>query len=480
VVSIDRAGKTVEVLDHRSGKRARERYDRLVLAPGADPIVPRGLVENMGTGQSAVMTLRHVGDVDRMKARVDGGVQHAVVVGGGFIGLEVAEQLRHRGVAVTLVEAATQVMAPMDPEMACLALDELREHGVKVILGCGVKSIQAIGTRARVHLTNQELVEADLVLLSIGVAPESKLAREAGLKVNERGAIIVDEYQRTSDPEIYAVGDAVEVEDSVLGTRVTIPLAGPANRQGRLAADHMMGLEPRPYPGSLGTGVLRLFRLVMASAGWNEKRLAAAGKKIHVDYEVVMTHPWHHASYYPGAKRLHMKLIFARDDGRVLGVQAVGEEGVEKRVDVIAMAMRLKATVRDLAQAELSYSPPIGSAKDPVNMLGFQGENILNGVTRVVTAEETRKAGDSWARVDVRTREEYDSGHLEGATHIPVEELRTRLREIPRGKPVVVYCAVGMRGYIAQRLLTQSGFADTQNLTGGYMSWEMALKGAVE
>jgi rhodanese-related sulfurtransferase len=317
-----------------------------------------------------------------------------------------------------------------------------------------------------------------LVLLAIGVAPESRLARDAGLAVNDRGAIKVDASMRTNDPHIYAVGDAVEVADAMMpGGRVVVPLAGPANRQGRLAADHIFreqaGLSGGhlEYRGTQGTGVVRVFGLVLASSGWNEKRLKAAGKRLHQDYEVVYIHPFHHASYYPGAKRMHLKLLFARPDGKILGVQVFGEEGVEKRVDVIAMAMQMGGTVFDLAQAELSYAPPFGSAKDPVNMVGFQGANILQNLTRVVTPSEVRDAGQQWTILDVRTRNEFTSGHLPNAVNIPLNELRERLAEVPRGKPVIAYCAVGLRGYLAQRLLSQSGIDDVRNMTGGYTSW---------
>jgi NADPH-dependent 2,4-dienoyl-CoA reductase/sulfur reductase-like enzyme/rhodanese-related sulfurtransferase len=424
------------------------------------------------------MTLRNIPDVDRMKAFIDGGVKHVVVVGGGFIGLEVAEQLIHRNVRVTMIELTPQVMAPFDPEMCSVAQQTLIEHGVDLRLGTAVKTLKTDGTKVSVVLDSGSPVSADLVLLAIGVAPESRLARDCGLAINDRGAIKVDASMRTNDPHIYAVGDAVEVADAMMpGGRVVVPLAGPANRQGRLAADHIFreqaGLSGGhlEYRGTQGTGVVRVFGLVLASSGWNEKRLKAAGKRLHQDYEVVYIHPFHHASYYPGAKRMHLKLLFARPDGKILGVQVFGEEGVEKRVDVIAMAMQMGGTVFDLAQAELSYAPPFGSAKDPVNMVGFQGANILQNLTRVVTPSEVRDAGQQWTILDVRTRNEFTSGHLPNAVNIPLNELRERLAEVPRGKPVIAYCAVGLRGYLAQRLLSQSGIDDVRNMTGGYTSW---------
>ena len=419
-----------------------------------------------------------------MKSVVDAGIRSAVVIGAGFIGLEVTEQLVRRGVKTDVVELLPQVMPPLDAEMVTPVHEVLIQQGVKLHLADGVAELEASGEQQlRVRLKSGAELLTDLVILAIGVRPDSSLAAAAGLELNERGAIRVNAHMQTTDPAIYAVGDAVEVEDAVLGGKTQIPLAGPANRQGRLVADHVASLQELVpwdadsvrYRGSQGTSIVRVFELAVAMTGSSEKSLARLGRQLHRDYEVVYVHPMHHADYYPGATRMTLKLLFERPSGRVLGAQAVGEDGVDKRIDVIAMAIQMRASVFDLEQSELCYSPQFGSAKDPVNQAGFQASNVLREITRPITPAELnaiRQADpQSIVALDVRSPPEFAAGHVEGAVHIPIEELRSRLAEIPRDRPLVTYCAVGMRGYLSERILRQSGFADVRNLTGGYRTW---------
>jgi NADPH-dependent 2,4-dienoyl-CoA reductase/sulfur reductase-like enzyme/rhodanese-related sulfurtransferase len=486
VQAIDRAAKHVEVRELATGRVEQERYDYLILAPGAAPIRPAPLLAEVGADHPRVLSLRSIPDVDQIKAVVDAGARNVVVIGGGFIGLEVTEQLVHRGATVRLVEMLPQVMPPLDAEMVAPIQELLRAKGVELHLGDGVAGLTPFdGQRVRVRLQSGTALDADLVLLAIGVKPETSLGAAAGLELNERGALRVDGYLRTSDPAIYAVGDAVEVDEPILGGKTQIPLAGPANRQGRLAADHLaaeLGRTLWPdgaprYRGSQGTSVVRVFNAAAAMTGLSEKALARAGKKLHEDFEVVYVHPFHHADYYPGAQRMTLKLLFERPTGRVLGAQAVGGEGVDKRIDVLAMAIQMRATVFDLEQAELCYAPQFGSAKDPVNQAGFQATNVLRGVTQVVTAKELANLindtpGGSVTVLDVRAKSEYAAGHVPGAVNVPIEELRSRLDDVPKQKPVVTYCAVGQRGYISERILKQHGWNDIRNLSGGFRSWQ--------
>ena len=485
VKHIDRAAQEVVVDELTTGRTYRERYDFLVLAPGAAPLRPLALLRQVGDDHPRVVSLRNIPDVDRIKQYVDAGVKRAVVLGGGFIGLEVTEQLVRRGVPTVLVELLPQVMPPFDAEMVSAAHAVLREHGVALNLGDGVDELlPGDGEEVVVRLKSGKRIEADLVLLAIGVRPESALAATAGLDLNERGAIQVDGQMRTSDPAIYAVGDAVEVDDPIGGGKTQIPLAGPANRQGRLVADHCLSRAGAidlneaslRYRGSQGTSIVRVFDLALGMTGLSEKALERLGWRLHQEYEVVYVHPFHHATYYPGARQLTLKLIFARPDGRILGAQAVGSEGIDKRIDVIAMCIQMRGTVFDLEQAELCYAPQFGSAKDAVNMAGFQATNVLRGITRVMTPGELiamrdQMGPDAVTVLDVRTTKEFDAGHLAGAVNIPLDQLRERLDEVPHERPVVTYCAVGMRGYLAQRILAQRGLNDVVNLSGGYRTW---------
>lgn len=472
VVGIDRSRKVVTVRDLEAGHTYEEGYDKLLLSPGAEPKHPR----LDGVDAPEIYTLRTVPDtlaIDRYIGEQS--PQRAVVVGGGFIGVEMAENLRERGIEVTVVEFLKQVVAPLDPEMAAILHGHLTENGVNLRLGVGVERFERRGDVLHVCLSDGSALPADLVLLSIGVAPESKLAKDAGLMLGLGGSIQVDDTLATSDQDIYAVGDAVSVRHIVSGQETLLPLAGPASKQGRIAAENMLGGTPVRFKGVQGSAVLKVFDLAAAATGLNEKQLKQLGLPYHKTY----IHPSSHASYYPGAAPLSMKLLFA-PDGKLLGAQAVGSEGADKRIDVLAAAIRLGGTVYDLEELELGYAPPFSSAKDPVNMLGFTAANILRGDMPVVYAEDVdaldRKAV---TLLDIRTAEERMIGELPGSVHIPLDQLRGRLAEVPQEKPVYVYCSVGQRGYVAQRILLQRGY-EAYNLSGGYKTYRMVHEEPVQ
>lgn len=460
VVAIDRAAQTVTVRDLETGGEATDRYDHLVLSPGANAIIPA----IPGVDLPGVFTVRTVPDARTVRAWIDSRqATRALVVGGGFIGLEMAENLRHRGLAVTLVEKADQVMPPLDAEMAAPVRARLEERGVVVMLGEAAAAIRSEAGALHVTTERGAAVVADLVILAIGVRPETTLARQAGLALGPRGGFRVDAQMRTSDPRILAVGDAVEVVDLATGAPALIPLAGPANRQGRLAADIIAG-RSGSFRGVQGTAVCGVFGLTVAMTGASEKSLARAGAPAA---GVVRLHPGQHVGYYPGATPIHLKLLYRLDDGRVLGAQAVGEDGVERRIDVIATAMRLGATVEDLADLELCYAPQYGAAKDAVNLAGMVASNDRNGDAPALAWSAADD--QAFAVLDVREPGEWAAGHHGRAVHIPLHQLRDRLAELPRDRPLAVYCAGGQRSYYAVRLLRQSGF-DARNLSGGWLS----------
>jgi pyruvate/2-oxoglutarate dehydrogenase complex dihydrolipoamide dehydrogenase (E3) component/rhodanese-related sulfurtransferase len=386
------------------------------------------------------------------------------VVGAGFIGLEMAENLHRRGLQVTVLEMLDQVLPPLDAEMTLPIEEQLREHGVELVLGDGVSGFAERDGKLQVQTQSGAALPADLVILGIGVRPETTLAEDCGLRIGERGGIVVDDSMRTADPDIYAVGDAVEVRDVITGAATCLALAGPASRQGRIAADAIFGRDTI-FRGVQATSVCGVFDLVAASTGASERALQRAGM---TDYEVVYLHPGHHVGYYPGSRPIHMKLIFARADGRVLGVQAVGEKGVERRVDVIAMAIQMGATVYDLEQAELCYAPQFGAAKDPVNLAGMIAANVQRGDHPIVHWRQPRP--DDVFLLDVREPVEFARGHVDGAVNIPLSELRARLDELPAERDIWVYCAVGQRAYYATRALLQRG-RRVRNLSGGFQSW---------
>jgi len=482
VTAIDREAQEVEVRELDTGRTYREPYDYLILSTGAAPIRPGPLLEKVGADHPRVCSLRNLADVDRIKAVVDSGAQSAVVIGGGFIGLEVVEQLVHRGVQTSLVELLPQVMPPLDREMVTPLHESLVAHGVDLHLDDGVAALEPAGDGINVRLNSGQELSADFALLAIGVRPESDLAKAAGLELTDRGAIRVDAGQQTSDPRIYAVGDAVEVAEPIFGGSAFVPLGGPANRQGRLVADRIATREGRQafrgetlvYRGSQGTSIVRVFDVSAGMTGMSEKALGRMSKVRGKDFNVVYAHPNNHAGYYPGATPVSMKLIYEMPSGRVLGAQAVGADGIDKRIDVIAMAIQMKATVFDLEQAELCYAPPFGSAKDPVNIVGFIAANTLRGLTQTAHVDDLPAGGNATSPtiVDVRTAPEFAVGAVPGALHVPLEELRDRLTDVPRDKPVVTYCKSGHRGYIAERILRQHGYNDARNLSGGFLTWK--------
>jgi len=452
--------KTVEILDVRSGKVYRETYDNLLLSPGAAPLKPA--IE--GIDDERIFTLRNIPDTDMIKQLVDSrDPKSAVVVGGGFIGLEMAENLAHRGLKITLVEMAAQVMAPLDFEMAHLVHTHLRSKKVDLILNSAVKRFIPQKDRVQVETSDGTVIDCDMVLFAAGVRPENELAQNAGLALGNRGGIHVNDALQTSDPSIYAVGDAIETRDFVTGAPAMIPLAGPANRQGRIAADNIAGRRST-YKGTLGTAVAKVFDLTVASTGSNEKSLKAR----NIPYKKSYTTSASHATYYPGAEYMNVKLLFSPGSGRVLGAQIVGGKGADKRIDVIATAIKGGMTVYDLEELELAYAPPYSSAKDPVNIAGFVASNILKGDMDVIYPEDIAGLDTSThVIVDLRTPlERRMNGALQNAVNIPVDDLRQRLGELDKDKTVILYCAVGLRGYIAYRILTQHGFK-ARNLSGG-------------
>jgi NADPH-dependent 2,4-dienoyl-CoA reductase/sulfur reductase-like enzyme/rhodanese-related sulfurtransferase len=462
VESIDRAAKRVRVRELATGRSYDEGYDKLILAPGAAPIRP----PLPGIDLPGVFTLRNLQDMDRIKERMGRGVRRAVVVGAGFIGLEVAENFVRAGIQTTLVELQNQVLPPMDGEMTTPVARHLADRGVTLLTGESAEAFEPSAEGPVVRLESGHRLPAQLVVLGVGVRPESGLAVAAGLEVGPRGGIRVNEQLQTSDPDVYAVGDAVEIRDFVTGEPTQVPLAGPANRQGRLAADHAFGRRVR-YRGTQGTAVVRVFDRTAAITGASEKTLRRSGQA----YRKVYVHATHHAGYYPGAEAMTLKLLFEPEGGRLSGAQAVGGAGVDKRIDVLAVALQAGMTVFDLEEMELAYSPQYGSAKDPVNMAGFVAAGLLRGDHPQVDAESVAvgaRADDFL--LDVRTPAEFAGGHIPGAVTVPLDELRSRLGELPPDREIAAYCQVGQRGYLATRILRQKGFK-ASNLGGGYTTY---------
>jgi NADPH-dependent 2,4-dienoyl-CoA reductase/sulfur reductase-like enzyme/rhodanese-related sulfurtransferase len=456
---IDRKARLVHVADLAAGRSYTLPYDKLILAPGASAIVPP--IDHVRAGN--VFLLRSMEDTRAVRAWLaEKAPKSAAIIGAGFIGLEMAEALRDRGLDVTLIEKNGHVLPPLDREMAQPVQAELQKHGVRVIVGDGLKSLHAAegGLVNAVETEAGVRVPADLVLLSIGVRPNTKLAVEAGLAIGPSGAIAVDALQRTSDPDIYAVGDAAEVTHGVTGKPVRVPLAGPANRQGRLAGEHAATGSAPPAGRVLGTAIVQVFDLSVALTGLSETAARAAGLEIDVAY----ASPNHHAGYYPGAQGMRLKLVYDRGSGRVLGAQGVGGAGVDKRIDVVATAMHFNGTIDDLAGLDLAYAPQYGSAKDALHIAAMVAQNQRRSIMPAVAPSEL----NGQTLVDVRTPEEFARGSLPGAVNIPVDQLRGRLAELDRSRPVVTFCQVGQRGYVGQRILLQHGFADVKNLKGGY------------
>lgn len=467
-VAIDTERKTITVRALETGETYTEPYDVLLLAPGARPVCP----PLPGIDGPRIFSLRTVEDTLGISTFIETErPRHALIVGGGFIGLEMAENLVRQGIETTLVERLNQVLAPLDYDMACGVQAHLREHGVRLWLEASVTGFSQEGRNVRVMLEDGEAIEADMVILAIGVAPDTALAKAAGLEMGQRGAIRVDERMRTSAPDVFAVGDAVEVRNWLSDTEVLLPLAGPANRQARIVADAIGGLQS-VYGGVQGTSILKVFDLVAASTGINEKTAVALG----IAWQSVVLNPASHATYYPGGGSLMMKLLYEPGTGRILGAQIWGGEGVDKRIDVLSTAIRAELDAKGLAALELAYAPPFSSAKDPVNIAGYMIEDVRAGMVRQFTWRDVHALRDEPGALllDVRTEQEYAAGHIEGALHIPLDELREHLP--PRGQDVYVYCQGGMRSYVACRMLTQKGYA-CYSLSGGYVFYQSVMRG---
>ena len=468
VLSIDRAARAVTVRDLETGREFAEDYDKLLLAPGAKPTQPK----LPGAGLDRVFTLRTVEDTLRIRRFVEQQrPRSAVLAGGGFISLELAENLREQGLEVTIVQRPKQLMNPFDADMAALIHTELRTHGVRLALGHTVEGFAEAEGGVQVLLQGEAPLQADMVILAIGVTPDSHLAAEAGLDLGIKGTIAVNDHMQTSDPDIYAVGDAVQVQQFVTGQPAHIALAGPANKQGRIAADNIAGGDSR-YTGAQGSSVIKVFTLTAAATGLNE----TAARKAGLDVEAVILSPMNHAGYYPGGRVMTMKAVFARDTGKLLGAQIVGADGVDKRIDVLATAIRAGMTAADLTELDLAYAPPYSSAKDPVNMAGYMMENIRRGLVRQFRLEDldALPRDGSVALLDTRTTAEYRRGHADGFVNLPLDDLRDRLGELDPAKPVYVMCQSGLRSYLACRLLTQHGFA-CRNFAGGYRFYEAVI-----
>lgn len=469
VEAIDRQAKKVTVHNLATGEKYEESYDKLILAPGAAPLRP----PLSGLDLPGIHTLRNLGDVDRIKAKVDEGIASAVVIGAGFIGLELVENFVKRGVATTVVELQDQVLPPFDKEMTAPILERLAAKGVDVRLSQSAEGFEQSPAGIVVKLKSGERLTAGLVILGVGVRPENKLAVDAGLEVGPRGGVRVNASMQTSDSNIYAVGDVIEVKDFVSGDATQVPLAGPANRQGRLAADHIAGRKTS-YRGTQGTAIVGVFGCTAAMTGSSEKVLRRSGK----DFRKIYIHPANHAGYYPGAQGMSLKLLFEPLTGTILGAQAVGGEGVDKRIDVVAVAIQAGLTVYDLEETELCYAPQYGSAKDPVNMAGFVASGLLRGDHPQMDIESylAMPAEQRPLLIDVRMASEFAAGQIPGAINVPVDELRGRLAELPKEKPIAVYCQVGQRGYLATRILRQHGF-DAVNIGGGYKTYRLFVPG---
>ncbi|MBC8470776.1 MAG: FAD-dependent oxidoreductase [Planctomycetes bacterium] len=459
VIKIDRDRKLLEVKDLNSGNSYFENYDKLILSPGAEPSKPP--IE--GIDSNRIFTLRNLPDMDRIDEFIKReNPKRAVVVGAGYIGLEMAENLRDRGMLVAIVEMTDQVMPVLDREMANLLNQYLQEHSIALWLSDAVSNFRQTDSHLFVGLKSGMELCCDFAVLAIGVKPEVKLAEEAVMEIGSHLGIKVNEYLQTSDPDIYAIGDAIEVKDLVLGNSTLVPLAGPANKQGRMAADNICG-KNRKYNGTLGTSILKLFDQTVAITGAGEKAL----KNTNIDYEKLYIHPANHVGYYPGAKQMHIKMLFSKPQGKILGVQIVGTDGVDRRIDIFAVAIRAGMTVFDLQELDLAYAPPYGSGKDAVNMAGFAASNILDGTVKVVHWNELDN--DDFI-LDVRTKKEFDGNNVPRAINIPLDELRESLELLPKDKVINVYCGVGIRSYIAVRILMQNGF-EARNISGGFITY---------
>ncbi len=469
VIDIDRNNKTITVKNLVDGSECNVSYDFLLLSPGAAPVVP----PISGIDNPLTHSLRNIPDMDRILQTIDKNqVKQATVIGGGFIGLEMMEAFHQLGIKTTLVEMAEQVMTPADREMAGLVHAEIRQKGIDLKLGVALEAVEYTPDTQQdtlhLKLSNGEELTTDILIMAIGVRPETTLARQAGLQIGELGGIYTNEYMQTSDPYIYAVGDAVEEKDFVTGNQALVPLAGPANRQGRMAADNILGRQ-ETYQGTQGTAICKVFDLAVASTGKNEKQLKYEG----VNYEKVYVHTASHASYYPGAEIVSFKMLFDPRTGKIFGAQAVGKDGVDKRIDVMAVAQRAGMTVEQLQHLELTYAPPYGSAKDVINQAAFVANNLIKGDLKAIHFDELESLTDDQLLLDVRNPGELQNGFLSGAVNIPVDQLRQRMNELPKDKEIIIYCQVGLRGNVAYRQLVNNGYK-ARNLLGGYRTYQFA------
>ena len=465
VISIDPVQKLIIAKNLLTGEEYAETYDKLVLSPGANPIRPA----LPGIDNQGIFTLRNVTDTDYIKSYVTGRhAKKAVVIGAGFIGLEMAENFQELGMDVSVVEMSTQILAPVDYPIAAIAQKHLREKNIQLYLNTAVTGFVKDEAGLKVQLNNGLELAADIVILSIGVKPDIKLAEMAGLKIGEAKGISVNEYLQTSDPHIYAVGDAIEFANPISGEAMITYLAGPANKQGRICANNLVLGNLHSYKGSINTAIVKLFDMTIGVAGIAVKNLERSG----IEHLVTTIHGNSHASYYPGAQIMTIQIAFSPENGRLLSAQVIGGNGVDKRIDLLAAVIKGKGTIYDIAEIEQAYAPPFSSAKDPVNMAGFVAENVLNGKLKIIQCSKLESVSDGKVLIDVRTETEFAAGTIDGAVNIPLDEIRTRLDEIPTDKPVYIFCQQGMRGYLAQRILVQRGYSDVSNLSGGYLLWK--------
>ena len=465
VISIDPVQKLIIAKNLLTGEEYAETYDKLVLSPGANPIRPA----LPGIDNQGIFTLRNVTDTDYIKSYVTGRhAKKAVVIGAGFIGLEMAENFQELGMDVSVVEMSTQILAPVDYPIAAIAQKHLREKNIQLYLNTAVTGFVKDEAGLKVQLNNGLELAADIVILSIGVKPDIKLAEMAGLKIGEAKGISVNEYLQTSDPHIYAVGDAIEFANPISGEAMITYLAGPANKQGRICANNLVLGNLHSYKGSINTAIVKLFDMTIGVAGIAVKNLERSG----IEHLVTTIHGNSHASYYPGAQIMTIQIAFSPENGRLLSAQVIGGNGVDKRIDLLAAVIKEKGTIYDIAEIEQAYAPPFSSAKDPVNMAGFVAENVLNGKLKIIQCSKLESVSDGKVLIDVRTETEFAAGTIDRAVNIPLDEIRKRLDEIPTDKPVYIFCQQGMRGYLAQRILVQRGYSDVSNLSGGYLLWK--------
>ncbi|MCU7550593.1 FAD-dependent oxidoreductase [Chitinophagaceae bacterium LB-8] len=464
VININPSKKTITARNQQTGEIFDEGYDKLVLAPGAEPVRP----PLPGIGLEGIFTLRNVTDTDFIKSYVQKYASgKAVVIGAGFIGLEMAENLQHSGLNVSIIEMGKQVLAPIDFPLAALVQQHIRSKGVDLRLNTSVNGFKKEDSGIKVLLSNGEELYTNIVILSIGVKPDTKLAANAGLKLGPAKGILVNEYLQTSDPDIYAVGDAIEFLNPITGLSSNTYLAGPANKQGRICANNLVMGNVQQYNGSINTAIVKVFDMTVATAGVPVKQL----KNNNIEYIASTTHSGSHAGYFPGATQMSIQLAFAPKSGRLLSAQVAGYNGVDKRMDILASVIQRGGSIYELTELEHAYAPPFSSAKDPVNIAGFVAENILQEQMNVVYWDEFKEKATDAFILDVRTHKEFEAGSIEGATNIPLDELRSRLEELPKGKAIYIYCQVGLRGYLAYRILKQKGFVDIYNLSGGYKLW---------